>query len=70
MLNFIRCIFGRVTLRERLELDLHDARLGKEECDYWNQMLTARIHRLTDEIAALDFNFAIESDKADTTKIN
>lgn len=70
MLNFIRRMFGRLTLRERLELDLHDAMLDKEECDYWNQMLTARIQRLTNEIAEFDVDLVIESGKADPSTSN
>lgn len=50
MLNF-RNIFGRLTLRERLEIDLHEAICEKEECDHFGNMLTERINRLTTALA-------------------
>lgn len=47
MLNFILRFFGRLTLAERLEIDLHEAIGELEECEHYKNMLTARINRLS-----------------------
>lgn len=46
MLNYILQLFGRITLRERQEMELHEALCEFEELDSYRNMLTARIHRL------------------------
>ena len=47
MLNFILRFFGRLTLAERLEIDLHEAISELEECEHYKNMLAARINRLS-----------------------
>lgn len=46
MLNYMLQLFGRITVRERLEIELHEALCELEETDSYRNMLTARIHRL------------------------
>lgn len=47
MLNFIRALFGRLPLAQRIEIDLHEAISELEECEHYKNMLTARINRLS-----------------------